>query len=92
MLVGPLLGRCGHPVLIVISGRPVIITSSLDRVDAAVAAWLPGTVGEGVADALFGDVPFTGSMPSDWPWDLPLVPTLPAGQSSLFRIGHGLTD
>jgi len=91
-VLSTLQGRCGHTVLVVISGRPVIITSALDQVDAAVAAWLPGTAGEGVADVLFGDVPFTGSMPMNWPRDVSQVPTLPSGQSYLFPIGYGLTD
>ncbi|HWZ89577.1 MAG TPA: glycoside hydrolase family 3 N-terminal domain-containing protein, partial [Polyangiaceae bacterium] len=46
-------------VAIVISGRPVLIKDHLADADAWVAAWLPGTEGDGVADVLFGMVPFT---------------------------------
>ena len=34
--------------------------------NALVASWLPGTEGEGVADTLFGDKPFTGRLPQTW--------------------------
>jgi beta-glucosidase len=91
-VVDTLEGKCAQTVLVVVSGRPVIIGSALDHVDAAVAAWLPGTAGEGVADVLFGDVPFTGSLPMNWPRDLSQVPTLPGGDAYLFPIGYGLTS
>ncbi len=83
-------GRCTSTVLVIVSGRPVIITDALPRVDAVVAAWLPGTAGEGVADVLFGDVPFAGHLPMNWPRDVSQVPDLPAGESYLFPMGYGL--
>lgn len=85
-----LTGRCGKTILVVLSGRPVIITDALSKVDAVVAAWLPGTAGEGIADTLFGDVPFTGKLPVNWPRDLSQVPSAPEGQDYLFPIGFGL--
>jgi beta-glucosidase len=61
-------------VAIVISGRPVLINSpahpsSLSDADAWIAAWLPGTEGEGIADVLFGDYPPTGKLSHSWPPD-----------------------
>jgi len=53
-------------VVVVISGRPVLIKPYLAHIDALVAAWLPGTEGQGVADALFGDYGFTGKLPRTW--------------------------
>lgn len=85
-----LAGRCGSTILVVLSGRPVIITDAVASVDAVVAAWLPGTAGEGVADTLFGDAPFTGRLPVNWPRDIGQVPSAPAGQDYLFPIGYGL--
>jgi beta-glucosidase len=85
-----LAGRCDRTVLVVVSGRPVLITDALPRVNAVVAAWLPGTAGEGVADVLFGDHPFTGTLPMNWPRDIGQVPSAPAGQSYLFPLGYGL--
>lgn len=84
--------RCGSTVLVIVSGRPVLITNAVSRVDAVVAAWLPGTAGEGIADTLFGDVPFTGTLPVSWPRNLDQVPTAPEGQDYLFPLGYGLTD
>jgi beta-glucosidase len=85
-------GRCDRTVLVVVSGRPVMITDALPRVDAVVASWLPGTAGEGVADVLFGDEPFTGTLPMNWPRDITQVPSAPAGEEYLFPLGFGLTD
>ena len=43
----------GAPVATVfISGRPLYVNKELNRSDAFVAAWLPGTEGQGVADLL----------------------------------------
>lgn len=85
-----LADRCGSTVLVVVSGRPVVITEALPLVDAVVAAWLPGTAGEGVADVLFGDVPFTGTLPVNWPRDVSQVTDAPAGEDYLFPMGFGL--
>ena len=54
-------------VVIVISGRPIELTSHLAEVDALVAAWLPGSEGAGVADPLFGSTPYGGRLPVTWP-------------------------
>lgn len=76
-------------VVILISGRPMIITEELELADAFVAVWLPGTEGAGVADVLFGDVPFTGKLPFTWPRSMDQVPQ--AGISDpLFPLGYGL--
>jgi beta-glucosidase len=60
----------GVPVVTVLySGRPLVLGQALDQSDAFVAAWLPGTEGEGVADVLFGDFKPTGKLPRPWPRD-----------------------
>jgi beta-glucosidase len=57
--------RC---VVVVVSGRPMQIDpAQLHAADALVAAWLPGSEGEGVADTLLGRAPFTGRLPVTWP-------------------------
>lgn len=53
-------------VVIIISGRPLDIKKYVKDWDAVVAVWLPGSEGQGVADVLFGDYPFTGSLPVVW--------------------------
>ncbi|NUP83983.1 MAG: glycosyl hydrolase [Nonomuraea sp.] len=52
-------------VVLVVSGRPLLL-GDLSRVGAVVASWLPGTEGAGVADPLFGAVPYTGRLPFTW--------------------------
>jgi len=74
----------------------MIITEQVDRADAFIAAWLPGTEGQGVADVLFGDHPFTGKLLYTWPRWMSQVPLsldklAAAGDDApLFPFGHGL--
>ncbi len=83
-------------VVILISGRPVIIIDQLRIADAFVAAWLPGTEGQGVADVLFGDYPFSGKLPYTWPRSMDQIPfdfeNLPTEghDAPLFPFGYGL--
>jgi beta-glucosidase len=82
-------------VVILISSRPMIITEQLPLADAFVAAWLPGTEGQGVADVLFGDYPFTGKLPYTWPRWMDQIPfdfdNLGTGDDApLFPFGYGL--
>ncbi|GIK58846.1 MAG: beta-glucosidase [Chloroflexi bacterium] len=77
-------------VVILLSGRPLIITDALPLADAWVAAWLPGSEGQGVADNLFGNHPFTGTLPYTWPASMAQLP-LKAGGEPLFPFGYGLT-
>ncbi|KVI09462.1 Glycoside hydrolase family 3 [Cynara cardunculus var. scolymus] len=53
-------------VVVLMSGRPVVIEPYVPIMDALVAAWLPGTEGEGVTDVLFGDAGFTGKLAHTW--------------------------
>ncbi len=53
-------------VIIIVSGRPLDIRPYVDTWDAVIAAWLPGSEGAGIADVLFGDVPFSGTLPVEW--------------------------
>jgi beta-glucosidase len=83
-------------VVILISGRPLVTTDQIEKSDAFVAAWLPGSEGDGIAEVLFGDYNFTGKLPHSWPknvedfeglygpnfWDNAVEP--------LFEYGYGL--
>lgn len=62
-----LQAACDRVIVVLVSGRPLFIANEIDSWDALVAAWLPGGEGAGVADVLFGTVPFTGSLPLPWP-------------------------
>jgi beta-glucosidase len=53
-------------VVVLLSGRPRVLTEGLRLAEAWVAAWLPGTEGAGIADVLFGDHPFTGKTAFSW--------------------------
>ncbi|HAT03224.1 MAG TPA: beta-glucosidase [Candidatus Magasanikbacteria bacterium] len=52
--------------VIIVSGRPLNIKKYTKNWDAIIAAWLPGSEGQGVTDILFGDFAFTGVLPVDW--------------------------
>jgi beta-glucosidase len=84
----------GVPVVtLLFSGRPVAANDLINRSDAFIAAWLPGTEGAGLADVLLAGpdgrpvYEFNGRLPFDWP----------AGDCLLrkkgiqFRRGYGLT-
>jgi beta-glucosidase len=65
----------GMPVVvIVLSGRPMILGDLADMADAILAAWLPGTEGAGVVDVLLGDAPPTGKLSFTWPRSMEQVP------------------
>jgi len=86
--------KAGVPVVtVVVSGRPVILGEALNLSDAIVAAWLPGTEGDGVADVLFGDYKPTGKLSFSWPRSMAQVP-VNVGDTPydpLFAYGFGLT-
>jgi beta-glucosidase len=78
-------------VVILISGRPMIINDVLGQVDAFVAAWLPGTEGQGVADVLFGDYKPTGKLSFTWPSSAEQIPLSAMKGEPLFEYGFGLS-
>ena len=85
----------GAPLVVVlISGRPMIIDRALDTSDSFIAAWLPGTEGAGVADVLFGDYKPTGKLPHTWPRSMDQIPLHAedsAAKEALFPYGFGLS-
>ena len=86
--------KTGKPiVLILISGRPMIITPYLEYVDAVLAAWFPGTEGIGVADLLFGDVSPSAKLSFSWPKNMGQIPINYGDKTydPLFPLGYGLT-
>lgn len=83
-------------VVVLISGRPLVVTDQIEKSDVFISAWLPGSEGQGVVDVLFGEYDFKGTLPHSWPkstsdfdgsygpnfWDNNIDP--------LFPIGYGL--
>jgi beta-glucosidase len=69
-------------VVIIVSGRPMLIENEIGSFDALIAAWLPGSEGAGVADVLFGDKRFTGTLPLPWPKHAEQLPITTDGKTS----------
>ncbi|KAG8645528.1 beta-glucosidase BoGH3B isoform X1 [Manihot esculenta] len=79
-------------VVVIVSGRPIVIEPYLSSIDALVAAWLPGTEGQGVTDVLYGDYQFSGKLPRTWFKNVDQLP-MNVGDSHydpLFPFGFGL--
>lgn len=88
------LKKAGIPVVVIlVSGRPMIIDQVLDKSDAFMAAWLPGTEGQGVADVIFGDYKPTGKLSHSWPRSMSQIPINfgDASYDPLFKYGFGLS-
>lgn len=77
-------------IVILVSGRPLIITEQLELADAWVAAWLPGTEGQGIASNVYGEHAFTGKLPVSWPASMEQLPFAETGSDPLFPYGFGL--
>ena len=93
------LKAAGIPVVsIFLSGRPLYVTPEINASDAFIAAWLPGSEGEGVADLLFrrtdGTVPydFRGRLSFSWPRTPDQTPLNADTEPyfPLFALGYGL--
>jgi beta-glucosidase len=83
----------GIPVVSVfLSGRPMFVSPEINASDAFVAAWLPGTQGQGIADVLVARAngrprrDFTGKLSFAWPADARSPITAP-----LFPRAYGLS-
>jgi beta-glucosidase len=87
------LKSAGIPLAVVlVSGRPLVIDEILPDADAVVAAWLPGTEGDGVADVLFGAWKPSGKLSFTWPRATSTSFHLgDHGYETLFPFGFGLT-
>ena len=64
-----LIASSGRPVvLLIFSGRPLVLTWAAEHVPAIVATWFPGTeAGSAIANVLFGDVSPSGKLPMSFP-------------------------
>ena len=93
------LRDAGVPVItLLMSGRPMFVNPELNRSDAFVASWLPGTEAAGITDVLFtdsqGNIAFdmTGKLSFSWPGGAinPSNASLPVA-ANLFERGYGLS-
>jgi beta-glucosidase len=91
-VVDAVCGTIERCVVLIVSGRPQVVTDQLDEMDALVASWLPGSEGAGVADVLFGRAGFTGRLSVTWPRSEDQVPINvgDADYNPLYPYGWGL--
>jgi beta-glucosidase len=86
-----------NTIVILISGRPLVVTKQIKQSNAFIAAWLPGSEGHGIAEVLFGDFNFSGKLPHSWPksindFDQKYGPNFwDTNTKPLYPIGYGLT-
>ena len=86
------VAEAGLPIVtVLVSGRPLVVNAELERSNAFVCAWLPGSEGGGVADVLFGLHPFQGRLSFSWPRDDAQNPNRGDGTEPLFPYGFGRT-
>ena len=84
----------GIPVVaVMLSGRALYVNPQINAADAFVAAWLPGSEGEGVADVLTGKYDFTAKLSFSWPKDPDQTPlnVRDATYDPQFAFGFGLS-
>jgi beta-glucosidase len=91
----------GKPVILVmVTGRPMLIDTEIELCQAIVAAWLPGSEAGGVADVLYNDYNFTGTLTHTWPASSGQIPINTgtnytdeqhgSGGTPLYPYGYGL--
>jgi beta-glucosidase len=91
-LVKKMKGYGAPVVVILISGRPLLLEKILHFSDVIIAAWLPGTEGNGIADVLFGDYQPKGQLSRTWPKSMSQIP-IDFGDrnySPLYEYGFGI--
>ena len=80
-------------LIILVSGRPMLIEDEIKDCDAFIAVWLPGTEGAGIADVIFGDHAPTGKLSMSWPRSTGQLPINIGDKiyNPLFPFGYGLS-
>ncbi|MBD3148013.1 glycoside hydrolase family 3 protein [Microbispora bryophytorum] len=100
-VLGKVAGKGAPVVTVYVTGRPLHVNKELNRSDAFVVAWLPGTEGGGVADLLVrsrdSGPGYTGTLSYSWPRSACQSPLNPSpqkqgeeGYDPLFPSGYGL--
>lgn len=80
-------------LMILVTGRPLVLEPQLlEKIDALVVAWLPGSEGNGITDVIYGDYAFEGRLPVTWFKSVDKLPIHAGDNSSepLFPFGFGL--
>ncbi|NVK11998.1 MAG: glycoside hydrolase family 3 C-terminal domain-containing protein [Gammaproteobacteria bacterium] len=85
----------GIPVVSVfLSGRPMWTNPEINRSNAFVASWLPGSMGQGVAELLFADsgYDYSGQLPGEWPLAPNFDRVIEMGRAGSYANGAILDD
>jgi beta-glucosidase len=102
-LLNAVLGTRIPVVVVVLAGRPLMMTDVVRRARAVLMAWLPGTeAGAGISNILFGRYNPAGRLPVSWPRSIgqaPMFYTYLPGTNvrgdheydPLFPFGYGLS-
>lgn len=84
--------RVDRLVVVLVTGRPLVLGEIATLADAIVVAWLPGTEGAGVVDVLTGAEPVGGRLPYTWPEDVSVLDRVrsDACDGAVYPYGYGL--
>ena len=84
--------RVDRLVVVLLTGRPLILGDVAELADVLAVAWLPGTEGSGVVDVLTGAEPSTGRLPYTWPQDVTVLDRVrsDACDGAAYPYGYGL--
>ena len=91
--VSDICSRVTKCIVVLMSGRPMIINTQLNQSAAFVASWIGSTEGVGFTDVLFGDYGFTGKLTFTWPSSVSQEPCNANNgcTGALFPYGYGIT-
>ncbi len=74
-LLAALLGTNKPVVLVLFTGRPLVLTEEKENVSAILNVWFPGSeAGHAIADVLFGEVNPSGKLPMTFPRSVGQIP------------------
>lgn len=88
------INSAGVPMVVVmLSGRPLIIDDYIKDWSGFIAAWLPGTEAAGITDIIFGDYSPTGKLSYSWPKKTSQLPfnSRTENYDPLLPLGFGLS-
>jgi len=77
-------------ITLLVAGRNVLINDYMDNWDSIVMCYLPGTEGDGIAEVLFGEKPFTGKLAMPYYREVEDIGKVEA--KLLYEVGYGLTE
>jgi beta-glucosidase len=82
--------RSAKLILVIYSGRPLVIPDLIEQSDAVIAAWLPGSEAHALAELIAGRRPFEGRTSQPWPASVAALED--RSVPPLYTTGHGVVD